>query len=206
MAITRTPPRPRRSRGPGGAGALVSLAVPTDRGFGNPRMPSDHTRDRRTRATSSRLREISSKLFGKKSSAPASSASRVALAPSWVSEENINTGFGVAAMMARTALIPSMTGISMSMVTTSGLSARTLLMASRPSTANPTTLSRGSPSSISTTRRRKNVESSTTSTRTAMSRNPWAKRLFHQANACERRPTSHPCQHPWVRDGDNGRT
>ena len=35
---------------------------------------------------------ISSNFFGKKSEAPASSASNVAVAPSWVSEENISIG------------------------------------------------------------------------------------------------------------------
>ncbi|MCY1184419.1 hypothetical protein D9M73_251130 [compost metagenome] len=49
--------------------------------------------------TFSGLREMSSKFFGRKSTAPASSASRVTRAPSWVSEENINTGVGQRCMM-----------------------------------------------------------------------------------------------------------
>ena len=62
--------------------------------------------------TFSGLREMSSKFFGRKSTAPASSASRVTRAPSWVSEENINTGVGQRCMMCRTAVMPSIIGIS----------------------------------------------------------------------------------------------
>ena len=62
--------------------------------------------------TFSGLREMSSKFFGRKSTAPASSASRVTRAPSWVSEENISTGVGQRCMMLRTAVMPSIIGIS----------------------------------------------------------------------------------------------
>ncbi|MCY1358532.1 hypothetical protein D9M69_450690 [compost metagenome] len=62
--------------------------------------------------TFSGVREMSSKFFGRKSTAPASSASRVTRAPSWVSEENISTGVGQRCMMCRTAVMPSIIGIS----------------------------------------------------------------------------------------------
>ncbi len=45
------------------------------------------------------LREISSKFLGRKSTAPASSASSVTRAPSCVSDENIKTGVGIRCMM-----------------------------------------------------------------------------------------------------------
>ena len=69
---------------------------------------------------SSLLRAISSNFFGKKSIAPASNASNVAVAPSRVSDENIKIGVGLLAIISLTALIPSSTGISTSMVIMSG--------------------------------------------------------------------------------------
>src|SRR5690606_14683406 len=62
--------------------------------------------------TLSGLREMSSKFFGRKSTAPASSATSVTRAPSLVSEQNINTGVGQRCLMCRTAEMPSIVGIS----------------------------------------------------------------------------------------------
>ncbi|EMQ21315.1 chemotaxis-specific methylesterase domain protein, partial [Vibrio cholerae O1 str. EDC-020] len=117
---------------------------------------------------SSRLRAISSNFLGKKSNAPASSASNVAFAPSWVNEENIKMGTGLFAMISRTAEIPSMTGISISIVITSGLSRAAFSTASFPFTATSMTSKRDSELMISLTRRRKKLESSTTNTLIAM--------------------------------------
>ena len=71
------------------------------------------------------IRTISSDTFesclGMKSTAPSSSALRVASAPSVVSELTISTGRGISIMICRNVVSPSIRGISMSSVTTSGL-------------------------------------------------------------------------------------
>ena len=56
-----------------------------------------------------------------KSTAPRFRASSVDFAPSVVSELTISTGSGISFMMMPSAVRPSMPGISMSMVTRSGL-------------------------------------------------------------------------------------
>ena len=73
-------------------------------------------------------------------------------------------GRGLPCIMRLVAVIPSITGISMSMVMTSGLSFVAISTASAPLAASPTTSRRGSTSSMAFTRRRKKPESSTTST------------------------------------------
>ena len=67
-------------------------------------------------------------------------------------------------MISRTAVIPSMTGISISIVMTSGLRVLAFSTASLPLTATSITSRRDSELMISLTRRRKKLESSTTST------------------------------------------
>jgi len=69
---------------------------------------------------------------------------------------------------ARTASMPFMSGISTSMVTTSGFSCSTRARARRPSDAVPTTSTRGSAARASVTSRRTTTESSTTRTRIAV--------------------------------------
>src|SRR5215212_2094271 len=69
------------------------------------------------------------------------------------------------ARMARTAAMPSISGISMSMVSRSGASWASLVSASLPLGAVPTTSMPGSPDRTSLTSRRMTTESSTTSTR-----------------------------------------
>ena len=103
------------------------------------RRPISFTLFCKSAIASSLLRAMSSNFFGKKSNAPASSASRVAVAPSRVSDENIKIGVGVAAIISFTALMPSRTGISTSIVITSGFNSRALSTASRPFTAKPIT-------------------------------------------------------------------
>ena len=63
---------------------------------------------------------MSSKFLGIKSIAPASSALKVEFAPSNVKDENIKIGVGHFDMISLTAVIPSITGISTSIVITSG--------------------------------------------------------------------------------------
>ena len=107
---------------------------------------------------------ISLNFFGRKSNAPASKASSVALAPECVNEENIIIAVGACAIICLTASMPFSNGISISMVITSGLSAIAFLTASKPFIATSITSSSGSLLRISVTRRRKKLESSTTNT------------------------------------------
>ena len=104
---------------------------------------------------------MSSKFFGMKSIAPASSALKVELAPSNVNDENIKIGVGHFAMISLTAVMPSITGISTSMVITSGRSFSVIATPSLPSFASPTTCIEGSDSKISFNLLRKKDESST---------------------------------------------
>jgi len=154
--------------------AMVGADCETgDRAVGRRIEPTARTRSHNNRRASSRSLEISSKRFGRKSTAPASRASNVDLAPSVVNEENIKIAVGLAVMIFRVAVIPSITGISTSMVITSGFRRAALLTASIPFSALSMTLISGSDSNISVTRRRKKRESSTTNTRTDIS-NPLA--------------------------------
>ena len=100
-------------------------------------------------------------------------------APAWIALKEIfrsslptealitRIGVGFSAMISWVAWKPSMTGIRMSIVTTSGRSSRTSSTASWPLRATPTTLIRGSDSRIFTRTLRAKSESSATSTRTA---------------------------------------
>ena len=78
-----------------------------------------------------------------KSTAPRLSALTVASVPCWVRLLNITTGVGCLSMITAKALSPSITGIFTSMVTKSGLSSKTLLMASLPFIAAPATSKSG---------------------------------------------------------------
>ncbi len=60
-----------------------------------------------------------------KSTAPSIKALMVASAPSWVRELTMTTGVGLILITSASAFSPSITGISTSMVTTSGFSAIT---------------------------------------------------------------------------------
>ncbi len=88
------------------------------------------------------------------------------MAPRSVSVENMMTGsFRSILRISLIASRPSMTGISMSRVTTSGLSWTILSSAILPLGAVPTTSMAGSDASTSVTIRRTTTESSTVSTR-----------------------------------------
>jgi hypothetical protein len=90
----------------------------------------------------------------------------VADAPRSVSVENMMIGMVCRARRnARTASMPFISGISMSIVTRSGASWSTFASAMRPLDAKPTTSMSGSRESESVTSRRMTTESSTTSTR-----------------------------------------
>jgi hypothetical protein len=99
------------------------------------------------------------------SKAPISSAARLASAPRWVSVETMITGIGRSRMILSRNSSPFMFGISMSSVTTSGLSCLMALRASIASPAWPTTLMSGSALRTAVMSPRMVGESSTTSTR-----------------------------------------
>src|SRR3954451_1807690 len=102
--------------------------------------------------------------------APADRASRVAEAPRSVSVLNMTMGTRLCswppcpARIARTASMPFISGISMSMVTRSGRSWESLPTAILPFTAVPTTSMSGSADNTSVTILRTTTESSTTIT------------------------------------------
>jgi hypothetical protein len=103
--------------------------------------------------------------FVTKSVAPAASASRVAVAPATLSVLNMMTGMDRFFLRSsRSVSRPSSSGISMSSVTTSGLSVSIFARAMRPLAAVPTTLMSGLLPRASTIRRRTTTESSTTRT------------------------------------------
>src|SRR5262249_22338587 len=85
--------------------------------------------------------------------------------PSRDSELTIRIGRGLLDIMTSVAWRPSMWGILMSMLTTSGLSTSACVTASRPSRASPHTSSWGSEAMMLCSTLRMNAESSTTSTR-----------------------------------------
>src|SRR5882724_9400991 len=109
-----------------------------------------------------------------KSMAPNSRAFSVVSAPSRDSELTITIGRGLVDMMTSVACSPSMCGILMSMVITSGVRASDCATASLPSRASPTTSMFGSADKMLTSTLRMKAESSATSTRirfvSAMSR------------------------------------
>jgi len=102
--------------------------------------------------------------LAKKSTAPASSAANVSSAPSAVYADSISVGVGVSLISRSTASIPFISGISTSIVTTSGSVSATTDSASRPSSASPTT-STPPDSRMSAMSSRMNRESSTTTVR-----------------------------------------
>ena len=79
--------------------------------------------------------------LGTKSIAPSSSDLSVTSAPSRDSELTIKIGRGLLDMMISVAWSPSMWGILMSMLITSGFSTSAWVTASRPSRASPQTSS-----------------------------------------------------------------
>ena len=97
-----------------------------------------------------------------KSTAPSSSASNVASAPALVSEETITTGFGRCTMMRERQVRPSISGMLMSSVITSGLNASSSRNASIP-LRTASTVKSPSASNNCTRWRRINAESSTIS-------------------------------------------
>ena len=97
-----------------------------------------------------------------KSTAPSSSASNVASAPALVSEETITTGFGRCTMMRERQVRPSISGMLMSSVITSGLNASSSRNASIP-LRTASTVKSPSSSNNCTRWRRINAESSTIS-------------------------------------------
>ena len=99
--------------------------------------------------------------FGTKSTAPISRALNVASAPYWVRTLIMTTGFGLVLTISLSAASPSMMGISISMVITSGLSCWFLITADLPLLAVPTTSIIGSLSRISPITFLKRAESST---------------------------------------------
>ncbi|OPY25197.1 MAG: hypothetical protein A4E28_03293 [Methanocella sp. PtaU1.Bin125] len=109
-------------------------------------------------------REIEPEGLGTKSTAPAESAMIVCHAPSFVTADSMITGTGRSLMMVRSAVMPSILGISTSMVITSGASSRAMVIASSPFLATPTTEISPGTLSMSETMLRIRIESSTTST------------------------------------------
>jgi hypothetical protein len=71
-------------------------------------------------AMSSTLSEMVPPGLAMKSTAPSASASKVACAPCSVSEDTITTGVGRACIISDSAVRPSISGMLMSSVTTSG--------------------------------------------------------------------------------------
>ena len=93
-------------------------------------------------------------------------ASRASLDPCWVSELITTTGMGEFSLLSlRRNVSPSMRGISMSRVRTSGCSFGILSMAISGSLATPTTSMSGSICRVSVIVLRTSAESSITSTR-----------------------------------------
>ena len=86
-------------------------------------------------------RSIAPDGFAMNSMAPSSSAFKVLAAPSRDSELTMTIGRGLVVMMCAVACRPSMCGMLMSMVMTSGFSDSASAMASRPSLACPATCS-----------------------------------------------------------------
>ena len=93
-----------------------------------------------------------------------SSASKVALAPSFVRELTMMIGVGAFSIIASVASNPVILGISMSIVMTSGFRESASSTPSAPSLAAPTASMPGSVSSICFMTLRMNAESSTMST------------------------------------------
>ncbi len=101
--------------------------------------------------------------FSITSSAPLDTAAKAVRTP--VSAVTTRIGTGFSAMIRSMASNPPITGISISMVTISGLSAATLAMASIPFEASPTTTISGSDSRMARIMSRTSSLSSTSRTR-----------------------------------------
>src|SRR3989442_1791341 len=110
-------------------------------------------------------RSIELEGFPTNSMAPSSNARSVLAAPSFDSELTITMGRGLHDMICSVACRPSMWGIMMSIVITSGLSDFAKATASRPSFARPTTCNCGSELKMFSRTLCMKAESSTTSTR-----------------------------------------
>jgi small-conductance mechanosensitive channel len=117
-------------------GAMGFLMVLAKNAF---RLPKFFTFSRRSSSILSTPKLAKDLSFGMKSTAPRSSAFSVASAPSVVSELTMITGSGFSAIIFSRAVSPSILGISMSRVTTSGFSVFTLSTASMPLLAVPMT-------------------------------------------------------------------
>ena len=102
--------------------------------------------------------------FPTTSTAPSSNALMLASAPALVRVEIITTGIGRNCMIRRKNSKPSICGISMSSVNTSGCNCLIFSRASIGSSASPTTSNNGCDERISRNIRRINMESSTIST------------------------------------------
>jgi hypothetical protein len=101
--------------------------------------------------------------LGTKSTTPKRSASKV-IAPSVNNELSTTVGVGDSIIICRKLVKPSMTGISISKIITSGFKVLTIFKASSPFLAAPTASIFGSDFKISKTAFLMNAESSTTST------------------------------------------
>src|SRR3954471_11080037 len=142
IGCTLVPESVRTSR----TAAALTLAVISQRSAGSPS----------TRPTTG---------LATKSIAPISNARRAISAPFCVSDDIITTGIGRNAMIFSRNASPSMRGISISSVSTSGLSVLIMSRATNGFGAAPTTSIEGSLASISDRSCRTKAESSTTSTR-----------------------------------------
>ena len=112
-----------------------------------------------------------------KSTAPSSSASMVSDAPLVVRVETITTGSGRSRMIFCKKASPFILGISISSVTTSGLSALILSRASSGSCAVPTTVISPSCASVLESTSRMSAESSTTRTLILLMLHPLRRHL-----------------------------
>src|SRR5467141_2420935 len=120
------------------------------------------------------------------SMAPSSSDLSEPAAPSLDSELTITIGLGFVVMIWAVACRPSMCGMLMSMVMTSGLSDSAMATASRPSLAWPTTCSWSSALKICSRTLRMKAESSTINTRNFLVAAGAIARLRHRDNRARR--------------------
>ena len=118
-------------------------------------------------SSANNLRPSATPIFGlaTKSIAPSSSARSVTSAPRSVSVETITTGIGRRRIKRARKSMPSIRGISMSSVITSGFRSRIMSRATSGSAAAPTHSISPSRLMISVSRLRTRAESSTTTTR-----------------------------------------
>src|SRR5260370_746145 len=182
-----------RAGGDGLAGAALPFVPCTERAS------LDAVRTTRTFAAMRTLRSSSSLTFcmsrsmpleglATNSMAPSSSALSVLAAPSLDSELTITMGRGFVVMICAVACRPSMCGMLMSMVMTSGFNDSASATASRPSLAWPATCNWSSPLKIASRTLRMNAESSTINTRNFLLAAGAIARLRHRyGRACRLR-------------------